>query len=147
MLGASKTMEGRTMPASMTQLFIHYVWGTWQRMPWLEGDVRDIAYRTILAKCKAHGVQVLALDGIEDHVHLLVKIPPTITIAKLIADVKGASSYIINRRRPDDIFKWQDGYGAFTVSKDNLPAAITYIQNQEIHHHSTQCRAITSLDD
>jgi putative transposase len=134
------------MPASMTRLFVHYVWGTWQREPWLIGDVRETAFRIISTKCRDDEAQVLALNGIEDHIHLLVKISPIISIAKLIADIKGASSFILNRQKEGEIFKWQEGYGAFTVSQSGIQKTCDYIANQQVHHSSQICRAITMLD-
>ena len=122
------------MPASMTRLFVHYVWGTWQREPWLTGEVRETAFNIIIAKCQALEAQVIALNGVEDHVHLLVKIPPTIPIAKLIADAKGTSSHAIRQRWPTDAFKWQDGYGAFTIHETIVPTVRAYIANQQAHH-------------
>ena len=124
------------MPASMTRLFVHYVWGTWQRTPWLIGEVRETSFKIIVAKCAALETQVLALNSVEDHVHLLVKMPPMLAVAKLIADAKGAASHAIRQRWPTDSFKWQDGYGAFTVGESTVPTVCNYIANQQAHHHT-----------
>jgi putative transposase len=133
------------MPASLNRLFVHAVWGTWQREPWLVGNVRDIVYRTILAKCQESDAQVLALNGIEDHVHLLVQIPPTFAIVQLIGVIKGASSYIANHQGSDEVFKWQDGYGAFTgkpICHSNgdclyqYPRGASYLFNVSHRHHA-----------
>ncbi len=93
------------MPASMTRLFVHGVWGTWQREPWLVGDIREIVYRTILAKCHENDVQVLALNGVEDHVHVLAKMPPTLAVAQWIKGIKGASAYITNQSECRDVLQ------------------------------------------
>jgi putative transposase len=135
------------MPASMTQVFVHYVWGTYQRNPWLTGQVRELAFRTIVKKCITLEAQVIALNGIEDHVHLLVKMPPTLTVAQLIGQAKGASSHAITHQWRDDPFKWQDGYGAFSVSETGVIAVRAYIADQQAHHHSTvTCQEAAALD-
>jgi REP element-mobilizing transposase RayT len=64
-----------------------------------------------------------------DHVHLLVRLHPSIAVARLMAEVKGFSSHAVTSR-----FRWQRGYGAFSVSFDDLPAVESYIRNQKRHH-------------
>jgi putative transposase len=134
------------MPASMTRLFVHYVWGTWQREPWLVGEVREMIFRAILAKCQECDVQVLACNGVEDHLHLLVKMPPTISVAHCIGLLKGVSTYIANHQQPGELFKWQEGYGAFTVSQSGVQNVIAYITNQQAHHASSICHAVMALN-
>jgi putative transposase len=130
------------MPASMTRLFIHFVWGTYQRTPWLVEPVRELVYRTIVAKCREMDAQVIVLNGVDDHVHLLVKLPPTLAIAQFIAKVKGISSYAVTHHWPDDPFKWQDGYGAFTVSEKVVPTVREYIATQQAHHTAKTCNEV-----
>src|SRR5260370_31693926 len=68
----------------------------------------------------------------EDHIHLLLQIPPTLTLAKAVLAVKSNSSRWIKQRVHE--FAWQEGYGAFSVSKSNIAAVVRYIQDQEKHH-------------
>jgi putative transposase len=76
-----------------------------------------------------------ALGGMPDHIHLLVRFPTTLTIADLVKGIKGASSHLQTQHAaPGEFFKWQGGYGAFTVSPDVVPAVRTYIQHQKQHH-------------
>ena len=75
--------------------------------------------------------QVLAINGIEDHVHLVCTIPATISVAKFIGQVKGASSRLAGKITP---FEWQDEYGSYTVSRKDLEAVIEYVRNQKRHH-------------
>jgi putative transposase len=80
-------------------------------------------------------VQVIALGGIEDHVHLLVRIPTTLSVAQLVKQVKGATSHLVTHGMGGcGTFKWQGGYGAFTVSKRNVPLVREYVLQQERHH-------------
>ncbi len=77
----------------------------------------------------------LCVGGIDDHVHILLTVPPTIAISKAVQLLKGNSSNWIHKEfQLLKLFAWQDGYGAFTVSKSNLPAVIQYIERQREHH-------------
>ncbi len=81
------------------------------------------------------GCKVLAVNGTRDHVHLLVSMPPSISVSDVVHRIKGASSRFVNDKiRPDYYFKWQVKYGAFSVSKRDLPRVIAYIKRQKIHH-------------
>ena len=82
--------------------------------------------------CKRQKVFVHEIGGVEDHIHLLLQFPATIAVADAIRTIKTNSSGWMS----DQIgkFAWQEGYGAFSVSKSNMPAVIRYIQNQERHH-------------
>jgi REP element-mobilizing transposase RayT len=78
---------------------------------------------------------VLAVDGTDDHVHLLLQLSSKTSLAELMKQVKGVSSAMVNDR--DDLeerFRWQEGYGAFSVSRSHLPRVIAYINNQKQHH-------------
>lgn len=117
-------------------LFVHCVWATWDRLPLLTGEVERAAFRAIAAKCQQLGANLIALGGVEDHVHLLVQIPATLTVAKLMDQVKGASSHLVTHTvlPADGFFKWQGAYGAFTVSQRHLDAVANYIKHQRQHH-------------
>ena len=80
---------------------------------------------------------VLAINGIEDHVHLVLEIPPTWATAEIIKQIKGASSLFVNETlHPPVHFKWQGGYSAFTISRWDLAKVIGYVRNQKEHHAS-----------
>lgn len=117
-------------------VFVHYVWATWDRLPLLTKDIRGDVYRLILAKCEEFGAHPLGLGGVEDHMHLLVRLPATVPLAKLIGEIKGSSAHAIAARPGVDLFKWQGGYGAFSVGEHRLPNVQDYIRNQEAHHHT-----------
>lgn len=79
---------------------------------------------------------MLIINGVEDHVHLLAGVRPAQSISDLMQDVKGGSSKWINDNQlVPGRFEWQEGYGAFSYSKSQLPTVMSYIQNQEVHHH------------
>ncbi len=123
------------MREPFTQLYIHLVWATWDRLPLLTPELRETVYACIQAECRGMKVEVLALGGTADHVHLLVRLPTTITIALLVKQVKGASSHLTTQRlHPTYGFKWQGAYAAFTVSKSEVPLIRAHILRQEEHH-------------
>jgi putative transposase len=123
------------MRAPWTQLYLHLVWATWDRQPLLVPGLRERVYECIQAECVRQRVDVLAIGGIEDHVHLLVRVPATIAPADLVKQVKGASSHMVNQEiRPPFYFKWQGAYGAFSLSKRHVPTIREYVLRQQEHH-------------
>lgn len=119
-----------------TQLYLHLAWSTWDRLPLLKGEIRDAAYACIQSECVALKAEVIAIGGVEDHVHVLLRIPATVSVAALVKQIKGASSHMITHKvGHDGPFRWQEGYGAFTITKSDVPRIRQYIQNQEAHHH------------
>jgi REP element-mobilizing transposase RayT len=126
------------MREPFTQLFVHLVWATWDREPLITEAIREPMYACILSKCHGLGAELLAIGGMEDHVHVLVRIPTTVSIADLVKHIKGASSHLVNQKLTGHgskaLFKWQGAYGAFTVSKSNGRQVREYILNQVQHH-------------
>ena len=98
-------------------------------------DLRQRLYASLAHHAAALGADVVAIGGMPDHVHLLVRFPTTISIAEFVRRVKGGSSHFVTHVLGwEEPFKWQGGYGAFSVSKRNLAAARAYVLNQERHH-------------
>ena len=124
------------MRHSRVAVFVHVVWATWDRLPLLTETVERGVYRAIGDKCAELGAELLALGGVEDHVHVLVRMPATHSIAELVGQIKGASSHLITHSiLPDDgFFKWQGAYGAFSVSLRHLDTVAHYIKHQREHH-------------
>ena len=80
-------------------------------------------------------MKAFAIGGIEDHVHLLLSLPATLSIAKAIQLIKGVSSKWIHETFIDyKDFQWQEGYGAFSVGLSHIEDTIKYINNQKVHH-------------
>ena len=120
---------------SRNELYVHLVWATWDRQPLLTPDRRDLIYRAIATSCADLRCEVLAIGGMPDHVHLLVRIPPSVAPAALVKQVKGASSHLANPvHGRGATFRWQGGYGAFTVSRHHVARVRGYVLNQERHH-------------
>ena len=122
------------MRANFTQLYLHYVWATWDRLPLITPDIQKVIYAAIIQQCEQLGCTVIAVGGIEDHVHLLTGFPPTLTLSDLIKQIKGSSSHLITHEIKHRFFKWQGSYGAFTVSHGDIDTVANYIRNQATHH-------------
>jgi REP element-mobilizing transposase RayT len=93
-------------------------------------------YRCILEECRRQNTEVLAIGGIEDHLHVLAGVPSTISIADLVKQMKGVSSHYVqlSLSGSDQFFKWQGAYGATSVSPRDIPMIRNYVQNQAKHH-------------
>ena len=91
-------------------------------------------------------MDVLAIGGIADHVHLLIRFPASISLSELVKQIKGSTSHLVTHRSPQP-FKWQGGYGAFTVSKKEVDKISLYIANQEARHaESTTWHSLERID-
>ncbi|HZQ08291.1 MAG TPA: IS200/IS605 family transposase [Anaerolineae bacterium] len=129
------------MREPFTQLYLHLVWTTWDRAPLVTPSVEKRLYGTILDKCRELKCLPIRIGGIEDHVHLLVRLHTTIAVATLVKEVKGSSSHLMTHEiTPGEFFKWQGAYGAFTLRRDDVPVVKDYILNQKEHHGSGTVR-------
>lgn len=129
------------MRSSYTQLYLHLIWATWDRLPLLSPAIETRVYAAITAKCRELKCVPLAVGGVEDHVHLLVKFPPTVEIARLVKEIKGSSSHLITHEiTPGEFFKWQGAYGAFTCRRDDALTLVEYIERQKEHHQFGKIR-------
>ena len=123
------------MRAPYTQLYLHCVWATWDRRPLITPALESVLYAAIQAKCHALQSPCQAIGGMPDHVHVLVRLNPTVAVASLFKEIKGSSSHLLTHAaQPGEFFKWQGAYGAFTVSKADVPGVIAYIDHQKQHH-------------
>lgn len=123
------------MRAPFTQLYVHCVWATWDRLPLVTPHVEQPIYASIRAKGDELRCPILAIGGMPDHVHVLARLHTTVCVADLLKGIKGSSSHLIAQHvAPNEFFKWQGAYGAFTVSKDGVSAVKAYIENQKEHH-------------
>jgi REP element-mobilizing transposase RayT len=88
-----------------------------------------------MVKCRELDCEPLAINGMPDHVHLLVRLHSTVSVAQLLKEVKGASSHLVTHEiAPGGFFKWQGTYGAFTLAKSAVPEVKAYIERQKDHH-------------
>ena len=123
------------MANTYTSLFYHVIFSTKNREPWLRLEIEQRIWAYIGGVARVHKMTALQVGGVEDHIHVLVMASPTLAPSQIAQFLKGDSSKWIHEEFPAlRKFSWQDGYGAFTVSKSNIPAVVSYIQNQREHH-------------
>jgi putative transposase len=127
--------EGFQMANTYTALHYHFVFSTKNRKAWIKAEIEERIWKFLGGIARKNGVKPLKIGGVEDHIHMLVGAPATIAPAKIAQLVKGGSSAWIHDTFPELAdFAWQDGYGAFTVSKSAIPHVTEYIENQREHH-------------
>jgi putative transposase len=122
---------------SYLQLYVHLVWATWDRLPLITEEIEKFLHVALVAKATELGCKTVAVGGIEDHVHHLVWLPSTVPVARLAKELKGESAHLVNRRKART-FRWQAGYGGFTVARTDLTRVANYVHNQRSHHKSNR---------
>ena len=123
------------MPQSYTCLLYHIVFSTKDREPWLQAELRPRLWEYLSGAIRSEGGFCLVANGVADHVHLLARLRQDKAISEVLRSIKANSSGWIHREFPQrGGFHWQDGYGAFTVSKSQTETLRHYIANQEAHH-------------
>ena len=130
------------MPSAYTQNFYHTVFSTKQRAGLLTPDLETRLYPFIGGIVRDLRCTLLAVNGMPDHVHLLVRYRPDLSHSELLQQVKGRSSKWINETFPQlRRFSWQEGYGGFTISKSVVPEVEAYIARQKEHHQRQDFRS------
>ena len=131
------------MANTYTQLLYLLVFSTKERRPALRQERREDVFRYIWGIIKARSGHLYRIGGVEDHVHILTSVPPTVALADFVRDVKAGSSKWIRDESVYPLFPgWQDGYGAFTIGFAERDGVIEYIRNQSEHH-----REISYVDE
>ena len=116
-------------------VYLHLAWATWERAPLLTSDLERAIHRSIATTCTELQAQPIAIGGTDDHIHALVQLPTTLTIADLARRCKGASAHLATHSITiGGSFKWQAGYGSVSVSPRHLDQIARYIANQRQHH-------------
>jgi putative transposase len=123
------------MANTYTQIHIQTVFAVQNRQSLIGDEWKDDLYKYITAIIQNNEHKLLQINGMPDHVHILFGLRPVQSLSDLMKQVKQDSSKWINQNRlARGKFSWQEGFGAFSYSKDQLPRVITYIQNQQEHH-------------
>jgi putative transposase len=127
------------MRRNKIEVYLHLVWGTWDRLSLIDGAWERRLHRNLIGEAERLGMAVLALNGMPDHVHAVVSLPTTVTIAELVKQLKGVSSRFVNETvQPDFLFKWQGFYGAFSVSRWDVDRVVGYVNRQREHHSANE---------
>ncbi len=129
------------MPNTYTHIQLQFVFAVKFRQALISTNWKDELYKYITGIVRNNNHQLLAINGTADHIHILVGMRPTQSISDLLQDIKASSSKWINDRKlVRGKFAWQEGYGAFSYSKDDVKRVIAYIENQEEHHRKKSFR-------
>ena len=120
---------------SFTSCLVHFVWSTKDREPLLTSDLRDRLWPYLGGIAKQNQMKALAIGGASDHVHVLLSVPATLSVAKAMQLLKGNSSKWLRATFPKmHSFAWQEGYGPFSINVSGVDATVVYIRNQAEHH-------------
>jgi len=123
------------MANTYTQIHIHFVFAVKFRQAIIHTEWKGELYKYITGIIRNNNHKLLAINGVSDHVHILIGIRPAQSISDLMKNIKQDSSRWINKNKfLKTHFEWQEGYGAFSYSKSQLNAVINYIDNQEVQH-------------
>jgi len=120
------------------EAFHHFVWATRKREAFVTSEMERFLYCYIRQRCSDLRVTIYALNGMSDHVHLVVSLPAVLSPAKFMNEIKGASAHFINHL-PEvpsimDCLYWQEGYGWLTFDLERLSRAVKYVDHQKEHH-------------
>lgn len=126
------------MPQSLSQILVHVVFSTKHRERWLPDAVRPELHAYIGGIVRDVKGDLLAAASVEDHIHLLVAHPRTISPAGLVEEIKtGSSKWLETRPGVFHAFHWQNGYGVFSISPSHRSALEAYFAGQAEHHRRT----------
>ena len=125
------------------QLYYHFAWATHLRAALIRRDHRPKLLEIINEETKKRGGWPIRHNAMPDHVHLLVRLPPTVNVSDFIGQVKGATAHRVNEAfKRGYKLKWQEGYGVLTLRKDEVEKVARYIDNQESHHGTDRLSAL-----
>jgi len=123
------------MADTYTKIYVHVIFTVQGRQNLISKQHKDELYKYITGIIQNKKQKVIAINGMPDHIHILIGIKPDIALSDLVRDVKAnASSFINEKRWIMGKFNWQEGFGAFSYSHSQLDSVANYIRNQEKHH-------------
>jgi REP element-mobilizing transposase RayT len=128
------------MANTFTSLYVHVIFTTKQRRRWLLPENESSIWAVLGSIACDHKIKPIQIGGADDHIHALISMPPTLAVSTAVQRIKGASSRWMHEETGSKAFAWQDGYGAFSVSRSRISKVQEYIVGQREHHarHSFQ---------
>lgn len=129
------------MPQSYARLYVHIIFSTRQRKRWIEQAWAPRLHEYFAGTIRRRDSDLILAGGVEDHVHLLVSLSREVSVADLVRDIKAASSNWVHENiQGANLFAWQNGYSAFSVSHSAVQNVKNYIADQREHHRSRTFR-------
>jgi REP element-mobilizing transposase RayT len=123
------------MSNTYTQIHIQLIFAVKYRLAMIDNSWEDELYKYISGIIQQQKHKLIIINGVPNHIHILIGYRPHQSLSDLLQDIKGGSSKWINEKKlTRKKFEWQEGYGAFSYSHSHLPRVINYIKNQEQHH-------------
>jgi putative transposase len=123
------------MPDTFSQIYIQIVFAVKNREGLIDLEWEDRLYKYITGIVQNKGQEMLAINGVADHIHIFVRLSPSCCISDLVREVKKSSTEFINGNKlVRGKFSWQEGYGAFSYHKSEANRIINYVMNQKEHH-------------
>ncbi len=140
------------MSHSFISLLLHCVFSTKERRPMITPELQPRLSQYIGGIARENKIKLLAAGGVDDHVHLLISMPSTISVSKAMQLIKGGSSKWIHETFSEHrMFEWQEGYGAFSIGVGDIERKTNYINSQAEHHKKmdfkTEFRAFLKKHD
>jgi len=135
-LTLTKSMkEGFLMANTFSQIYIQTVFAVSGRLSLITPDFKEELHKYITGIVTKQGQKLIRINGMPDHLHILIGLKPAMALANLVRDIKSDSSEWVNRKKlARGKFAWQEGYGAFSYGHSQLDTIVRYIMNQEKHH-------------
>jgi REP element-mobilizing transposase RayT len=123
------------MANTFSQIYIQIVFAVSNRQSLIKPEFKEELYKYVSGIVRNQGQKLIAINGVADHVHILIGLRPAMALADLVQEIKADSTNFINKKRwVQGRFSWQEGYGAFSYGHSQLDTIIHYIENQEKHH-------------
>jgi putative transposase len=128
-------LKGHFMPQSLSSILVHLVFSTKNRVAFIRPTIEGEMYPYLATTFRNAGCPTLAINGTEDHIHILFSLARTKSIADIVEEVKTASSrWIKSKGVIYRDFHWQAGYGAFSIGRSQVETVRRYINRQKEHH-------------
>ena len=129
------------MAHTFSQIYIQTVFAVNGRLSLITSDFKDELHKYITGIITKQNQKLIRINGMADHLHILIGLKPTMALSNLVRDIKSDSSEWINKNRlVRGKFAWQEGYGAFSYGHSQLDMIVRYIMDQEKHHERRSFR-------
>jgi REP element-mobilizing transposase RayT len=123
------------MPQSLSNILLHIVFSTKNRVDSISEEIEAELYAYIASICKSYKCDLIKIGGTSNHIHILCTLARTVSVSTLIEKLKsGSSKWIKTKAEELELFSWQSGYGVFSIGQSQIPFVEKYIINQKSHH-------------
>jgi putative transposase len=129
------------------EIYLHFNWHTHNDQPVLTAQLERDVYAFVRERCaRTEGVYFLGIGGTETHVHLIVKIEPSLCPSTFVGDLKGACAHAANEAATRQVLRWQRGFGVVSFAKTHLKSMLGYVEDQKKHHAQGKLKPILERD-